>query len=135
LDQRIGLRSQARAHEHFLDIAQAAQLAVQQILAVAGAEQPPGDDELSCLELLSLELPPADLQHHAGMDRNIGLLFGPYSLLATPYSLSYGPYSLLPAPYSLSNLLGRQRLHVGDVRLGVGSSLGAHRSLVPVFFR
>ena len=55
LDQRVGLRAQPGTHEQFLDIAQAAQLAVQQIFAFAGAEQPPVDHDLPSLKLL-LEL-------------------------------------------------------------------------------
>ena len=65
LDQGIRFRPQAGAHEQFLDIAQAAQLSVQQIFAFAGAEQPPVYDDLSSLKLL-LELSAANLQNHLG---------------------------------------------------------------------
>jgi len=39
LDERVGLRPQARAHEDVLDVAQAAEFAVELILAFTGAEQ------------------------------------------------------------------------------------------------
>ena len=35
LDQRVGLGAEARAHEQFLDVAQAAQFSIQQVFAVA----------------------------------------------------------------------------------------------------
>ena len=38
LDERVRLRPQARAHEQFLNVAQAAELPVEKIFAVAGAE-------------------------------------------------------------------------------------------------
>ena len=77
------------------------------------------------LELLPLELPPADLQHHAGM-RRVGVPSAdvprPLSLLPTPYSLG-GSCLLRPASCSLGYFLCRQRLHVRDVGLGVGGGL------------
>ena len=47
LDQGVGLRPQTGAHEEFLNIAQAAELAVQQVFAFAGAEQAAGDHDLA----------------------------------------------------------------------------------------
>ena len=63
LDQGVGFRPQAGPHEQFLNIAQAAQLAVQQVFAVAGAEQAAGDHDLARVKLLLVELAAANLQH------------------------------------------------------------------------
>ena len=46
-DQRVGFRPEARAHEQFLNVAQAAEFAVQQIFAVAGAEQAARDHDFA----------------------------------------------------------------------------------------
>ena len=69
LDERVRLRAEARAHEHFLDVAQAAELSVQQVFAVAAAEQPARDRNFSGLVLLLLEFAAADLQNHLGPSR------------------------------------------------------------------
>ena len=50
LDERVRFRPQARAHEQFLNVAQPAELAVQQVFAIAGAEQPPRDHDLARFE-------------------------------------------------------------------------------------
>src|SRR6266566_8741390 len=63
LDERIRLRPEARAHEQFLNIAQPAQLSIQQIFAIARAKQPPRNDDLPSPKLL-LKFPPPNLQHH-----------------------------------------------------------------------
>ena len=62
-DDGVALRSQARAHEDVLNIAQPAQLAVQQILALAGAEQAAGNHDLAFLRR-ALEFAAANLEHH-----------------------------------------------------------------------
>ena len=62
LDERVGLGAQAGAHEQFLNVAQAAELAVQQIFAVAGAEQAARDHDFAGVELLLVELAAANLQ-------------------------------------------------------------------------
>ena len=72
LDQRVGLGSQARSHEQFLNIAQAAQLSVQQVFAVAGAEQAARDHDLARLELLLVELASANFQNHVRSRRPDG---------------------------------------------------------------
>ena len=46
-DDGVGLRAEAGAHEDVLNVAQAAELAVEQIFAVAGAEEAAGDDDLA----------------------------------------------------------------------------------------
>ena len=50
LDDGVGLGPEAGAHEDVLNVAQAAELAVQQILAFAGAEQAARDRDLARLE-------------------------------------------------------------------------------------
>ena len=62
-DQRIGFWTQAGAHEKFLDVAQAAQLAIEQIFAVPRTEQAARDHDLSPVKLL-LKFTAADLQHN-----------------------------------------------------------------------
>src|SRR5581483_11954478 len=63
LDDRVRLRPQAGAHENVLDIAQPAELAIQQVFAIAGAKQAASDHDLTFLEY-RLELTSADLEHH-----------------------------------------------------------------------
>src|SRR5262249_48640721 len=62
LDNSVGFRSQAGAHEDVLNVAQAAELAVQQIFALAGAEQPPCHHHFALGQLHRLALAPANLQ-------------------------------------------------------------------------
>ncbi len=62
LDERVGLWAEAGAHEDVLDIAQAAELAVELILAFPGSEQPPGDDNLA-FAVVRLKFTPANLKH------------------------------------------------------------------------
>ena len=59
-DQRIGLRPKPRAHEQLLNIAQAAEFPIQQILTIARAEQTPRDDDFPGTKLLLIELAAAD---------------------------------------------------------------------------
>ncbi len=70
LDQSIGLRSETRPHEKFLDVTQTAELAIQQVLAIAGAKQPAGDDDFATVELLLGEFTAADLEYH-GRSRSV----------------------------------------------------------------
>src|SRR5271169_1379670 len=65
-DQGVGLWAEAGAHEEFLNVAQAAEFSVEQIFAVAGAEQAARDDDFSGAELLLVEFSAADLQHDLG---------------------------------------------------------------------
>src|SRR5262249_30413462 len=62
-DDRVTLRPQARSHEDVLDIAQPAELSVQQILAVACPEEPPSNHNLALLRR-PVELSAANLQHN-----------------------------------------------------------------------
>ena len=62
-DDGVTFRSQAGAHEDVLNVTQSAQLSIQQVLAFAGAKQPPGDHDLTLLRC-PLKLSPADLEHH-----------------------------------------------------------------------
>ena len=62
-NNRVALRPQARAHEDVLNVAQPAKLAVQQVLALPGAEQPPGNHDLAFLRR-ALELAASNLEHH-----------------------------------------------------------------------
>ena len=62
-DDGVAFRPQARAHEDVLNVAQPAELAVQQVLALAGAEEPPRNHDLAFLRR-ALELAAANLQHH-----------------------------------------------------------------------
>jgi hypothetical protein len=64
LDERVGLRPEARAHEQFLDVAQAAEFSIQQIFAVAAAEQAARDGNFSGVVLLLIEFAAADFQNH-----------------------------------------------------------------------
>src|SRR5581483_7204315 len=61
-DESVRLGSQTRAHEQFLNVPQTAKPAVEQVLAVPRTEQPPGDDNLSCVKLL-MKLAAANLEH------------------------------------------------------------------------
>ncbi len=63
LDERIRLRSEAGTHEDVLDVAQAAELAVELVLALAGTEQAAGDDNLA-FYIVRLELTAANLKYY-----------------------------------------------------------------------
>ena len=82
LDDGVGLRSQARAHEQILNVAQAADFSVQEIFAFARAEEPPGDYNFARLELRRLQLAAPDLQHHVlasftrAFSSTLGRIFG-----------------------------------------------------------
>ena len=68
LDHSVGLRPKPGSHEQFLNVAQAAELAVQQVFAVARAEQAARDHDLSRVELLLVELATANFQNHVRRD-------------------------------------------------------------------
>ncbi len=61
LDDGVGLRAKAGAHEDVLNVAQAAELAVQQVFAFAGAEESARDLDFAGLES-ALELAAADFE-------------------------------------------------------------------------
>src|SRR5208337_5279747 len=63
LDDCVRLGPQAGAHEDVLDVAQPAQLSVQEVLALAGTKQPPRHRDLACLEG-ALEFAPADFEYY-----------------------------------------------------------------------
>ncbi len=61
-DDGVRFRAQTGAHEDVLNVAQTAQLAVEQILALAGTEQAARDGDLASFKR-ALEFAAADLQH------------------------------------------------------------------------
>jgi hypothetical protein len=65
LDEGIGLRPESGAHEQLLNIAETAELAIQQVLAVSGAEQTARYNDLSRAERL-LKLAAADFEDYLG---------------------------------------------------------------------
>ena len=64
LDECVRFRPQTRSHEQFLDIAQPAQLSIQQVFAVAAAEQAARHRNLSGVVLLLIEFAAADFQNY-----------------------------------------------------------------------
>jgi hypothetical protein len=52
-----------------LDIAQAAQLTIQQVLTIARPEQAPGDHDFASMKLLLIKLASANLQDHGRRSR------------------------------------------------------------------
>ena len=66
-DDRVGLRSETGAHEDVLDIAQAAELAVEQVFAFARPEQAARDDDLALLESGAIELATTNLENDGRM--------------------------------------------------------------------
>ena len=62
-DDGVALRAEAGAHEDVLNVAQAAELAVEQIFAFAGAEQAACDDDFALLRS-AMEFAAADLENH-----------------------------------------------------------------------
>ena len=64
LDERIRLRPQPRSHEQFLDVAQAAQLPIQQVFAVTAAEKTARHRNHAGVVLLLIEFAPADFQNY-----------------------------------------------------------------------
>src|SRR5208337_1437446 len=107
-DDGVTFRPQARAHENVLNVAQPAKLAVQQVFALAGAEQPPRDDDLALLRS-ALKAAAADLQDY-GLRAFIGRV----------------PFLGLFLFYRLSRLL------VGNNLFGLCGATAAYIVLVPV---
>ena len=68
-DERVRFRPQPRPHEQFLDVAQAAQFAIQQVFAVAAAEQAARHRNLSGVVLLLIEFAAADFQNYQRSSR------------------------------------------------------------------
>jgi len=71
----VALRAKAGAHEDVLNVAQAAQLAVQQVLAFSGAEQAAGDNNFALLCGRALKLTAPNLEHYRLRALNACLLF------------------------------------------------------------
>ena len=65
-DDGVGLAAQAGAHEDVLNVAQAADLAVEQVLGVAGAEEAAGDGDLTGADRGAAKLAAANLQDDPG---------------------------------------------------------------------
>ena len=78
LDQSIRLRAESCAHEQFLNIAQAAKLAIEQVFAIAGAEQAARDHNLARFEFAPLEGAAANPEHHLRR-RSLGMGFSQIS--------------------------------------------------------
>ncbi len=65
-DDGVGLAAEAGAHEDVLDVAEAADFAVEEVFGVAGAEEAAGDGELAGADGGAAELAAADLEDDAG---------------------------------------------------------------------
>ena len=133
-DNRVRLRPQTRAHENVLNVAQPAQLPVQQIFAVTGAKQPPRHHHLALLRR-AVELPPANLQHHL---RNRTFLRTFRRNRALRLRLSWGlGVNGLHRTRILSRLLLKRntRLRLRDNLLDLSSPFRAKFLLVPVRIR
>ena len=63
LDQCIRLGPEAGAHEEFLNVAQAAEFPVEQVLAVTGTKQTTGDRDFAGTILLLIELAAANFKN------------------------------------------------------------------------
>ena len=107
-DDGVALGAQASAHEDVLNVAQAAELAVQQVLALPGAEQPPGDYDFAFL-WCALKAAAANLEDYGLRTFARGVRFLRLIIF--------------------NHLAG---LLVGDNFLGLGCAAAAHFVLVPV---
>ena len=118
LDDGVGFRAEAGAHEDVLNIAQAAKFAVEQIFALAGTKQAAGDDDLALPGRGSLEAPAANFQHH-------WILAG---------GLHYGGrlVRLLRPDFRPRNLLQGPGLHLGDGLFCLRGPLGPDLLFIPV---
>jgi hypothetical protein len=65
-DDGVGLAAEAGAHEDVLDVAQAADFAVEQVLGVAGAEEAASDGDLAGADGRAAKLAPADFEDDLG---------------------------------------------------------------------
>ena len=65
-DDGVGLAAQASAHEDVLNVAQAADLAVEQVLGVARTKEAAGDGDLSGAHQRTAKPAAANLEDHAG---------------------------------------------------------------------
>ncbi len=67
LDERVGFGSEAGAHEEFLNIAQAAEFSIEQVFAVAAAEEAAGDGDFAGVRGLLIKFAAANLEHYLGL--------------------------------------------------------------------
>ena len=117
-DDGVGFAAEAGAHENVLDVAQATDLAVEKIFAVAGAEEAAGNGEFAGANRGAAELAAADLQ-----DDIVGICeFGGVSLCR-------GWDDLRAFGFAFDDGAG---LGLGDGLLGFGGVLLAEAGLVPV---
>jgi hypothetical protein len=114
-DDGVGLASEAGAHEDVLDVAQAADLAVEQVLGVTGAEEAAGDGDLAGTDRGATELTAADLE-----DDVIGVRAG------------CGGVDVCGFFRRAFGLVGCTGLGLGDGLFGLLRSFGAQSRLVPV---
>ncbi len=122
LDDGVGLGAKAGAHEDVLNVAQAAELAVQQVLAFAGAEQAARDLDLAGLEG-PLEFAAANLQYDLWTDCD--------SLFVLDFRCSLGGRICIRFR-RLTFFITLSRTHFFGVALDVGGAVGSQRRLVPV---
>ncbi len=118
-DNCVALRPQAGAHKDVLNITQAAELAIQQIFAFAGAKQPPRNDHFA-FSGRRVKLASPDLQQHPL--RGGRLLDWICALGSLCRRCTLVRFFL----YHLSRLL------VGDDLLGLGGALLPYFFLVPI---
>ncbi len=63
-DKSVGFRSETRTHEQVLNVAQAAEFAIEQIFTVAGSEESAGNDDFAGVKLLLIEFAAANLEQN-----------------------------------------------------------------------
>ena len=135
--ERVGLRPEARPHEKFLNIAQAAELAVQQIFAVTGTEQAARDHDFSGAKLLLVELAATNLQDNmrrCGSDRCRGWRRSDVvnRQRKDRLILGKGYGNRIDLRTRNFDFFGSAGLRIFDCAIGVFGGAGADRGLVPI---
>ena len=121
-DHGIALAAQAGTHEDVLDIPQAADLAIQQILGVAGAEQAARDRDLAGANGGASELAAANLENHIVAGCQFGVSFGRLSQRSLPRPCFTGTSASIRCAW----------LRIRHSLFCLHGRFGAKRRLVPV---
>ena len=122
----VGVRIEARAHQHIMDIAQAAQLSVQEIFAFSCAEQPPGNNDLAILSMVSLKFSATNFQDDIAFTRRRSIFgCGARSFFRLGRAISAGFRRFFQ---------DLARLQLGRNFFGLFGGLGSHSRFIPIAF-
>src|SRR5208282_2358635 len=142
LDERVRLRPQAGAHKQFLNVAQPAELSIEQVFAITAAKQAARHRNLSGVVLLLIEFAPPDLQNNLRTQHGHGAVVSRRFVSRRFVSRRFVSRKLLrrcfrcwPRGYgSAFYFLSLSRLRFLDRAFRFRGSLSAEFRFIPIFF-